>query len=127
MIDNRGLILLILCCLASTNAYAADMPSVAGGLVPKGAIRELPPWIEIGRNGDDPANFWIGLDEKQRLALPGVTKVKLVSPENWLPFYGLRLNLKIPKLPSYCNTINVSGRTEGYYHLSSPIRLSVIH
>ncbi|MEM7315756.1 MAG: hypothetical protein AAF497_21670, partial [Planctomycetota bacterium] len=84
--------------LLSSDAVA-DLPTVAGGLVPRGAERNLQAWIELeaADEGTDGAGGWSNLTDHRSLSVPGQSSLTLAARTNWLPYYGLRLDLELPK------------------------------
>lgn len=51
----RQLFALVAFSLISHLSIAADLPTVAGGLVPKGAEKNLEPWLELASGNEEDA------------------------------------------------------------------------
>ena len=67
-----------------------------GGMIPKGAYENLEPWIAIGDSMQD----WEGWSKNANagtLAVPGIARYRFEGRQNWSSFYGLRLDMTIPK------------------------------
>ena len=90
--------LLIFCltvCVLSQLGYSQISP-MNGGMIPKGAYENLDPWIAIGDSMQD----WEGWSKNTKagtLAVPGIARYRFEERQNWSSFYGLRLDITIPK------------------------------
>lgn len=78
------------------------LSGLAGGLVPRGGERDLKPWLTLGnQRGEAEGTFvagkWEGFEVDHSLPAPHKATFAAERDHNWLQYYGLRLEIRLPK------------------------------
>ncbi|MEM7385622.1 MAG: hypothetical protein AAF514_11820 [Verrucomicrobiota bacterium] len=105
------------------------LSGLAGGRIPKGAERDLKPWLTLGNkntNKDLPTSIdghWTGF-EADHFVSDAVASFTSDGSNNWSSFYGLRFDIIVGEGESFAGTIELTTpklEAKSSYRTTAPI------
>ncbi len=84
--------------LTNIISHSQMLPGLAGGQIPRGAERNLQPWLTLGKQHNKiDENFvpghWVGFGVKNAILSPNGVTFTAESKQNWSQLYGIRLEI----------------------------------
>ncbi len=114
--------------LTTATSRAQVLPGLAGGQVPKGAERDLKPWLNLGDYyRTDPADTipgkWLGFEVDNSVPVASVT-FTADGTHDWSHFYGLRFEILVEKGIEFEGTVELMTplqEAKSSYRTTAPV------